>query len=196
MEMRPTGYRSAGILSLCAVELFELLPHLTAVVIASVDAAGPVVIARARARARASVSARCTGCGVTSGWVHSRYMRHLADVALGGWPVRIDLSVRRLYCENPTCPKADSTAAPTRTDENRHRGTAWTKAPGLRPCGGPGPLGNTTLQYPIVKRRCTNRGSSASSTKATAALRVTTWPTSARRSYSAWTRTRMSTWPR
>jgi hypothetical protein len=126
MEMRPTEYRSAGILSLCAVELFELLPHLTAIVVASVDAAGAVVIvqartrtrarARARARARDSVSARCTGCGVTSGWVHSRYVCHLANVALGGWPVRIDLSVRRPYCENPTCPKADSTAAPTRTD--------------------------------------------------------------------------------
>ncbi|MGW9211320.1 hypothetical protein ACWGR4_30630 [Embleya sp. NPDC055664] len=32
-------------------------------------------------------------------------MRHLADTAVGGRPVRIDLSVRRLYCENPSCPK-------------------------------------------------------------------------------------------
>ncbi|WP_369244491.1 transposase [Streptomyces sp. R41] len=32
-------------------------------------------------------------------------MRHLADTALGGRPVRIDLSVRRLYCENTVCPK-------------------------------------------------------------------------------------------
>ncbi|WP_319727946.1 hypothetical protein [Streptomyces sp. MB09-01] len=32
-------------------------------------------------------------------------MRHLADVTLGGRPLRIDLSVRRWYCENAACPK-------------------------------------------------------------------------------------------
>ncbi|WP_406466520.1 hypothetical protein OH738_00715 [Streptomyces hirsutus] len=32
-------------------------------------------------------------------------MRHLADVALSGRPVRIDWSVRRLSCENSACPK-------------------------------------------------------------------------------------------
>jgi hypothetical protein len=37
--------------------------------------------------------------------VHSRYVRHVADEAVGGRPVVIDLSVRRLYCENPACPK-------------------------------------------------------------------------------------------
>ncbi|MEV7863008.1 hypothetical protein AB0O86_30430 [Streptomyces hirsutus] len=40
-----------------------------------------------------------------SAWTHSRYVRHLVDAALGGRPVRIDLSVRRLYCENSACPK-------------------------------------------------------------------------------------------
>ncbi|MEX2985570.1 ISL3 family transposase [Streptomyces sp. C36] len=69
----------------------------------SVDASGPVVVVRARTRPRAP--ARCTGCGVLSEWVHSRYVRRLADVALGGRPVRIDLSVRRLYCENAACSK-------------------------------------------------------------------------------------------
>ncbi|WP_331752307.1 ISL3 family transposase [Streptomyces sp. NBC_00829] len=73
------------------------------VLVVSVDAAGPVVVVRARTRARAP--AGCTGCGTLSEWVHSRYERHLADVALGGRPVRIDLSVRRLYCENAACPK-------------------------------------------------------------------------------------------
>ena len=32
-------------------------------------------------------------------------MRHVADETVGGRPVVIDLSVRRLYCENPRCPK-------------------------------------------------------------------------------------------
>ncbi|MFI0976407.1 hypothetical protein ACH4SP_05200 [Streptomyces sp. NPDC021093] len=41
-------------------------------------------------------------------WVHSRYERQLADAAVGGREVRTDLSVRRLYCENPACPKQTS----------------------------------------------------------------------------------------
>ncbi|MFD8888787.1 ISL3 family transposase [Streptomyces erythrochromogenes] len=57
------------------------------------------------ARTRSRVPAGCSGCGVLSDWIHSRYVRHLADAALGGRSVRIDLSVRRLYCENPSCPK-------------------------------------------------------------------------------------------
>lgn len=69
----------------------------------SVDATGPVVIVRARTRD--DVSAPCTGCGITSDWVHSRYVRRLGDWAIGGRPVRIELSVRRLYCENPACLK-------------------------------------------------------------------------------------------
>ncbi|MDX2758411.1 transposase family protein [Streptomyces europaeiscabiei] len=54
---------------------------------------------------RSGAPAGCTGCGTLSEWVHSRYVRRLADAALGGRPVRIDLSVRRLYCENSACPK-------------------------------------------------------------------------------------------
>jgi transposase len=49
--------------------------------------------------------APCTGCGQDSDWVHSAYERHVADEAVGGRPVRIDVTVRRLYCENPVCPK-------------------------------------------------------------------------------------------
>ncbi|MDL5199719.1 ISL3 family transposase [Streptomyces sp. ALI-76-A] len=58
-----------------------------------------------QARTRSGAPAGCTGCGTLSEWMHSRYVRHLADAALGGRPVRIDLSVRRLYCENSACPK-------------------------------------------------------------------------------------------
>jgi transposase len=35
--------------------------------------------------------------------VHSRYCRTLADVAVGGRPALIVLSVRRLFCDNPRC---------------------------------------------------------------------------------------------
>ena len=53
--------------------------------------------------------APCTGCGRFSEWVHSSYGRHVAGEAVGGRPVRIDLTVRRLYCENPDCPKVTFT---------------------------------------------------------------------------------------
>lgn len=38
--------------------------------------------------------------------MHSRYVRHVADEAVGGRAVVTDLSVRRLNCENSDCPKA------------------------------------------------------------------------------------------
>ncbi|MFI0242479.1 transposase family protein [Streptomyces sp. NPDC016845] len=63
---------------------------------------GDTVVICARSRAE---PAACTGCGRSSDWEHSRYVRHVEDEAVGGRPVRIDLSVRRLYCENAACPK-------------------------------------------------------------------------------------------
>lgn len=72
--------------------------------IISIDTAGPVVVIHARTRSETPVW--CNGCGEASDWVHSRYTRHLADTAIGDRPVRIELNVRRLYCENRSCPKA------------------------------------------------------------------------------------------
>ncbi|MGP4088807.1 ISL3 family transposase [Streptomyces sp. KR55] len=45
----------------------------------------------------------CPDCGLGSARVHSRYCRTLADVAFGGRPVLIGLSVRRLFCDSPDC---------------------------------------------------------------------------------------------
>ncbi|WP_345553935.1 ISL3 family transposase [Streptomyces lannensis] len=45
----------------------------------------------------------CPDCGRGSARVHSRYDRMLADVAAGGRPVLIVLSVRRLFCGSPGC---------------------------------------------------------------------------------------------
>ncbi|MWA16185.1 ISL3 family transposase [Streptomyces sp. BA2] len=45
----------------------------------------------------------CPDCTTASGRVHSTYERHLADGPVGGQAVRIDLTVRRLYCENAGC---------------------------------------------------------------------------------------------
>ncbi|WP_190194030.1 transposase family protein [Streptomyces minutiscleroticus] len=68
----------------------------------SVDAIDGVLVITAHTR---DGPVACPGCGMVAGWEHSRYVRHVADEAVGGRPVRIDLSVRRLYCENPQCVK-------------------------------------------------------------------------------------------
>jgi transposase len=73
------------------------------VTVTSVNTAGPVAVIHARTRAQTPGS--CSGCGSASDWIHSRYVRQLADTAVGGRPVRIELLVRRLYCENRSCPK-------------------------------------------------------------------------------------------
>lgn len=45
----------------------------------------------------------CPDCGRASARTHSRYRRTLADVAVGGRPVVIGLSLRRLFCDGPDC---------------------------------------------------------------------------------------------
>ncbi|MBV2156784.1 ISL3 family transposase [Kitasatospora sp. SUK 42] len=80
-----------------------MLPQLAAVQVERVEASGDLL--RITARTRDDAPAVCPACGQASDWVHSRYVRHVADEAVGGRAVVIDLSVRRLYCENPACEK-------------------------------------------------------------------------------------------
>ncbi|MCX4852088.1 ISL3 family transposase [Streptomyces sp. NBC_00893] len=87
----------------CDVELTALLPHLASVLVEAVEAGEGLV--RITVRTAAGVSVICPGCGQESAWEHSRYVRHVADEAIGGSPVLIDVSVRRLYCENSDCSK-------------------------------------------------------------------------------------------
>ena len=47
--------------------------------------------------------ARCPCCAVPSSSVHSRYQRHLTDLPWGARPVRIQLTVRKFVCQNPSC---------------------------------------------------------------------------------------------
>jgi transposase len=54
------------------------------------------------ARPRAG-QASCPGCGAGSARVHSRYERRLADAAVAGRSVDIQLRVRRFICENARC---------------------------------------------------------------------------------------------
>ena len=50
-------------------------------------------------------NARCRDCGVPSRAVHSRYRRSPADFPAIGRSVRIDLTVRRFYCREASCPR-------------------------------------------------------------------------------------------
>lgn len=50
-------------------------------------------------------SAFCPSCQQPSRRVHSFYTRAPADLPLGGYPVQLQLSVRRFYCHHATCEK-------------------------------------------------------------------------------------------
>ncbi|MFE2475244.1 transposase family protein [Streptomyces sp. NPDC059389] len=75
-------------------------PHLGAVRVERVWVDGGVVRVAACTRESTVV---CPDCGRGSVRLHSRYCRTLADVAVGGRPVLIELSVRRLFCDSPDC---------------------------------------------------------------------------------------------
>ncbi|UQA91398.1 ISL3 family transposase [Streptomyces halobius] len=58
------------------------------------------IVLHARARA---VEGECPHCGQMPRQVHGRYVRRLADAALGGRAVIIELLVRRFLCRNAAC---------------------------------------------------------------------------------------------
>lgn len=47
--------------------------------------------------------ASCPSCSGVSRRIHSRYVRHLADLPWHGVPVRIELHSRRFFCDSPGC---------------------------------------------------------------------------------------------
>ncbi|MGW7528007.1 ISL3 family transposase [Streptomyces sp. NPDC054783] len=75
-------------------------PHLDTVRVEGVWAEAGTVHVAARTR---ELMVACPECGRGSARVHSRYGRTLADVAVGGRPVLIRLSVRRLFCDSLHC---------------------------------------------------------------------------------------------
>ncbi|GGZ20897.1 transposase [Streptomyces poonensis] len=79
-----------------------LFPYLDLVLVEAIFPADDTVHVVARTR---DVIVRCPDCATPSERVHSTYERHLADGPVGEQPVQIDLSVRRLYCENAACPR-------------------------------------------------------------------------------------------
>lgn len=85
---------------MCDDLLHIVFPHLEQVRVQHVRVEDGLVRVEARTRDSALP---CPDCGVCSGRVHSWYQRCLADAAVGGQPVVIDLSVRRLFCDAAEC---------------------------------------------------------------------------------------------
>ncbi|MFJ8062955.1 transposase family protein [Streptomyces sp. NPDC096142] len=79
-----------------------LFPYLDTVLVDAVVPADGAVHVVARTR---NVVMSCPDCATPSERIHSTYKRHLADGPVGGQAARIDLSVRRLYCENAGYPR-------------------------------------------------------------------------------------------
>jgi transposase len=78
------------------------LPHLTGVVVVQVHSQDKAVHLTARTP---DTPATCPTCGATTRRVHSRYQRQLADTAIGGRQVLVNLRVRRLVCAAAGCPR-------------------------------------------------------------------------------------------
>jgi transposase len=51
------------------------------------------------------LSSPCPLCGTAATRIHSHYQRRLADLPSAGQPVRFLLSVRKFFCDVPTCPR-------------------------------------------------------------------------------------------
>jgi transposase len=47
----------------------------------------------------------CPGCHQPAARLHSRYQRTLADLPWSGYGLRLQLSVRKLFCDNAVCPR-------------------------------------------------------------------------------------------
>lgn len=79
----------------------DLFPYLDGLDVLDVRRVGATIRIEARSRDEYAVCPRCTG---EARRVHSRYRRQLADTAIGGYPVLLDIRVRRLFfCDAIDC---------------------------------------------------------------------------------------------
>ncbi|MGV9950285.1 transposase family protein [Rhodococcus aetherivorans] len=78
----------------------DLFPHLDSVDVLDVRRVGATIRIEARPRDEYAVCPRSAG---EARRVHSRYRRQLADTAIGGYPVLIDIRVRRFFCDTIDC---------------------------------------------------------------------------------------------
>ncbi|MGW6909555.1 transposase family protein [Streptomyces sp. NPDC054940] len=78
----------------------DLFPHLSELLVERMFSECGVMRMVANTR---ETEVACPGCAALSGRVHSTYGRRVADTPVGDQPVLIELTVRRLYCENARC---------------------------------------------------------------------------------------------
>lgn len=81
----------------------DLFPHVSALLVERVFVECGVVRLVARTQ---SVGVACPACAAVSSRVHSVYERRLEDTPVGERQVVIELTVRRLYCENSACSRS------------------------------------------------------------------------------------------
>ena len=98
----PVVQSVAGEVAHEGAELGDLLPHLRGLVVEKIDCTLSAVVTRARC---CPARAACPVCGAWSARVHSRYVRQVRDLPLGGRPVLIHLAMRRFLCQNAACGK-------------------------------------------------------------------------------------------
>jgi transposase len=80
------------------MNMSDLLPGCRVNAVQRNDSTSMHIAARGRQR-----RGRCPECGKASTQVHSRYLRHPADLPWLGAQVRVSLEVRRFYCVNAAC---------------------------------------------------------------------------------------------
>jgi transposase len=76
----------------------------------------------------AEVASACPTCGRRSNRVHSTYMRVLRDLPACGRPVRVQLLVRRLFCDAPSCRRRAFAEQISGTTERYRRATVRLEA--------------------------------------------------------------------
>lgn len=79
-----------------------LPPSPASLTLEAVTAQAGVILLKARTLAQ---SVACPACGHLARRVHSRYRRRLLDLPWQGQCVRIELTVRKLFCDNHDCPR-------------------------------------------------------------------------------------------
>src|SRR5579864_3500451 len=82
------------------MSLLSITPDLPGLEIDAIDNAEDHITIHAHVTAD---SACCPVCGQTSRSVHSSYCRHPADLPSSGKRVRLVVTVRRFFCNNPHC---------------------------------------------------------------------------------------------
>ena len=77
-----------------------LLPDESQLCIDRVETEGEDVLLSVSSTRAASL---CPLCNRPSGRVHSQYQRHPSDLPIVGHAVRLDMNVRKFFCDNNDC---------------------------------------------------------------------------------------------